>query len=127
MVFTMTESEKQILLTEAAFAQIGAENSTDDLRESLSDARRFRPAMRSGPSTADDRFNGVPLFNPNQLQRTLMATVGARPGRAGDPTRQSEGPATGCALPCPPAQRPSKAPCVFVATFCKVRTRGSRL
>lgn len=87
MVFTMTESEKQILLTEAAFAQIGAENSTDDLRESLSDARRFRPAMRSGASMADDRFNGVPLFNPNQLQRTPMATVGARPARAGDPTR----------------------------------------
>jgi hypothetical protein len=101
MVLTMTESEAQLIIpgpvpTSIVHDELMEGLVHDELVEGLAAAKNFRPAMRTGaPVVGDGRYNGVPHFNPNQLQRTLVAVVGARPGRAGDPTRQSEGPATG--------------------------------
>jgi hypothetical protein len=82
--FLLTQSEEDILfpaqsrhlLDRRAFAESSwAQNSSVSLRSV------------DGPET---KFSGGG-FNPNQLGKTLNGQTGQRPGRAGDPTRLSEG------------------------------------
>ena len=69
-----------------------------DMLQGREEAKGFHLAKRSGSSLYEgDPAAPTSCFNPNQLQFSLKAACGARPGRAGDPTRQSQGPVTGYA------------------------------
>ena len=86
MVFTMAESEKQLVrqgssvIAANPFAEIAAEGSN----EGLTDAQRFRPALRSGQARlGDDRATGA-RWRPDPPERGLSQRV----------RRSSRGPAT---------------------------------
>lgn len=85
--FLLTASEQDIIFPATSW-HLHEEGRA--LAESSCWAQKSSVSLRSvdGPVTS---FSGAG-FNPNQLGNTLIAQTGQRPGRAGDPTRLSDGP-----------------------------------